>query len=147
MVFEQEKQDTPATRQLLINDTHIEPADERKNVVYKNGMPEQIVFHNLYNMEQSVIVTIEPMMVLGRRRSMRDSDITIDLADMNAAEFGVSHYHAMLLAFDNHIYIKDIDSLNGMMLNGKKMQPSREYLIDDRDILALGNLELKVEFV
>ena len=147
MVFETVNQETIETQQLVLNDTHIEPADERRKVVYENGVPAQIMFQNLSNKDQSVTIDMQPMTVIGRKRSMRDSEVTVDLNEMNAAVLGVSHYHAMMLAFDNHIYIKDLDSLNGMRLNGKQMQPSREYLIGNGDILALGNLELRIKFV
>ena len=52
----------------------------------------------------------------------------------------------MVLALDNHIYFKDLDSLNGMHLNGKRMTPSKEYIIDNGDILAFGHLEVKIQF-
>lgn len=147
MVFNQVKRETPETKQLILNDTHIESAEERNQVSYDKGIPEQVIFHCLHDKLLSVTFDINPINVIGRKRSMRDSQVTVDLTDMNADELGVSHYHAMMLAFDNHIYIKDLDSMNGMLLNGKRMQPSREYILVHGDILALGNLEVKIEFV
>lgn len=32
-------------------------------------------------------------MVIGRKASIRDYDVTIDLTDLNGAEAGVSRYH------------------------------------------------------
>lgn len=147
MVFQQMEDTSARTKQLYLNNTHIEPATQRKNVSYENGVPEKIIFHSMNDKGQSVIVEMGPITVIGRKRSMRDYEVNVDLTDLNAGALGVSHYHAMMLAFDNHIYIKDINSMNGMLLNGKRMQPSREYIIMDRDIIALGNLELKIEFV
>lgn len=146
MVFNHVKYETPPTKQLVLNNTHIEVANDRDHIVYENGVPQQITFQCLHDKDLSVTFDTIPINVVGRSRSMRDAQVTVDLTDMNAAELGVSHYHAMMLAFDNHIYIKDIDSINGMLLNGKRMQPAKEYLIADGDIVAFGNLEVKIQF-
>jgi pSer/pThr/pTyr-binding forkhead associated (FHA) protein len=147
MIFKQTTTETPATKQLFLNNTNIAPADERHHIPYANGMPDQLIFNSLSNPEHMLTFDLNSIMVIGRKRSMRDYEVNIDLADLNGAELGVSRYHAMLLALDNHIYIKDIESMNGMRLNGKQMTPSKEYIIDIGDIIAFGNLEVKIQFI
>jgi len=146
MVFQQSTEIVPSTRQLSISNTNITTADERANIVYKNGFPTHLILRSTQDKDLMISTEIEPMMVIGRKASIRDYDVTIDLTDLNGAEAGVSRYHVMVLALDNHVHMKDIDSLNGSLLNGKRMTPSKEYIIDDGDIIALGNLELHVEF-
>lgn len=146
MIFKQTTYEAPTTKQLILNNTNITPADERHHIFYDGGIPDRLIFNSLSNPQQSLTVNLSPIMVIGRKRSMRDYEVNIDLTDLNAAEFGVSRYHAMVLALDNHIYFKDLDSLNGMRLNGKRMIASKEYIIDNRDIIAFGQLEVKIQF-
>lgn len=146
MLFKQTTYETPVTKQLILTNTQITPADERQYIFYDDGIPDRLIFNCMSDKQQSLIVDLAPIMVIGRKRSMRDYEVNVDLTDLNAAELGVSRYHAMVLALDNHIYFKDLDSLNGMHLNGKRMTPSKEYIIDNGDILAFGHLEVKINF-
>jgi FHA domain len=146
MIFKQTTNETPITKHLALNNTGITPADERQGIFYDDGIPDRLIFNCLNNKQQSIMTDLTPIMVIGRKRSMRDYEVNIDLTDLNAADLGVSRYHAMILALDNHIHIKDLDSLNGMRLNGKRMMPSKEYIIDHGDIIAFGRLEVKIQF-
>lgn len=146
MIFKQVTPQAIETKQLILNDTHIELADDRNHITYPNGIPKQIIFNDLKHKFDSVTIETNSIIVIGRKRSMRDYEVNVDFTDMDGATLGVSHYHAMMLIFDSAIYIKDLDSLNGMRLNGKRLQPSKEYLIDNGDILAFGNLEVKIQF-
>ena len=146
MVFKEESHQAPSTKQLLINNTQMDHADERHDIFYDGGIPNRLIFKSLADTQQRLTFDLVPIMVIGRKRSMGDYDVNIDLTAMNAATLGVSRYHAMLMAFDNHIYIKDLESMNGVLLNGKRMIPSKEYVIDNGDIIAFGNLEVRVQF-
>lgn len=146
MVFSQHTEVVPSTRQLAINNTNIAQADDRANVTYEKGIPSQLILRATADSDQAIRIDISLMMVIGRKDSIRDHEVNVDLTDFNASKAGVSRYHAVLLALDNYIYLKDIDSLNGSLLNGKRMTPSREYIIMDRDIVAFGNLEFRIEF-
>ena len=147
MVFSEHTEVIPSTQQLVIHNTNITQADDRAGIAYEKGIPTHLVLRSTTTSEHMISVELSPMMVIGRKASMRDYEVTIDLTDFNATKSGVSRYHAVLLALDNHIYLKDIDSLNGSLLNGKRMTPSKEYIIMDRDIVAFGNLEVRIEFV
>ena len=146
MIFKQTTQETPTTKQLILSNTNITPADERQDLIYPKGIPDKITFNSLSDKKSKKTIDLSPIMVIGRKHNMRDYEVNLDFADFNGAELGVSRYHAMILALDNRIHIKDLDSLNGMRLNGRKMIPSKEYIIDNGDILAFGNLEVKIEF-
>lgn len=146
MVFRAITEKAPATKQLLFHKIHLADGDERQNIVYTEGIPDQIHLYPPHAPEKFITVEVIPIMVVGRKRSMRDYDVTLDLTDLNGSEYGVSRYHAMLLALDDHIIIKDIDSLNGTKINGKRVEALKEYVIDDEDILTFGDLDLKVKF-
>jgi len=146
MIFKQTTQETPTTKQLILNNTTIAPAEDHRTVNYAKGLPNQITFASLRHTQFTKTIDLAPILVIGRKHSMRDYEVNIDFADFNGAELGVSRYHAMLLTLDNLIHIKDLESLNGMRLNGKKLTPSKEYIIDNGDIIAFGSLEVKIEF-
>lgn len=146
MIFKQTTQETPTTKQLVLNKTAIAPADSRDDIVYDGGIPDRLIFNSLSDKDHIKTIELNPIMVIGRKRNMRDYEVNVDLTDMNGAELGVSHFHAMVLVLDSLIHIKDLESLNGMRLNGRQMTPSKEYIIDNGDILAFGNLEVKVKF-
>ena len=147
MVLVKEIKRVPVTRQLRLTNTHVDFAEDRTSIATDNRIPRQLELHAIHDGDHMITVDISPMMVIGRKRSMRDYEVNIDLTNLNGAEAGVSRYHAMMLALDNHIYVKDIDSLNGSLLNGKRMTPSKEYILMDGDIVAFGKLELRVIFV
>lgn len=138
----------PETRQLLIDKTHIATADNYDNQQYdERGVPTSLILRSTHDKRHTLVVDVEPMMVIGRKHSMRDSEVTIDLTNFDAVESGVSRYHAMLLAFDDHLCLKDIGSLNGTLLNGKRMVTSRDYKVTHGDTITLGELELVIEFM
>ncbi|GEM_PF-1171600 len=148
MVFSQQTDEkVPATRQLIINNTAVQPADERHGIVYANGIPNYIMLRSISEPEHFLKIEVSPMIVIGRKQSMRDSQVDVDLADFNGSEAGVSRYHAMMLALDSYIYLKDIDSLNGSLLNGKQLMASKEYIITEGDIVAFGRVEFSIEFL
>lgn len=146
MTFEQVSTQTPITRQLIINHTQVAPTDDRATLWYDDGTPTSLILRSTANNDHMIIVKVKPMMVLGRKSSIRDYEVNIDLTELQAVDFGVSRYHAMMLALDNRICIKDLNSLNGTFLNHKRMLPSAEYVIVDGDTVALGELELLIEF-
>jgi len=94
-----------------------------------------------------ISVEISPMMVIGRRNSMKDMEVAVDLSGFDAYQMGVSRYHAMILTLDNRVTIKDLNSLNGTRLNNLDLQPSREYLLEHGDKISFGQLNFLVSFV
>lgn len=137
----------PKTKQLVFHNIHLASDDERQGIIYNDGIPDRLMLSIPDQSTHTILVDLNPIMVIGRKRSMRDYEVTIDLTDLHAAEYGVSRYHAILMAMDNHIIIKDIDSLNGTYLNGKRLEALKEYVIDDEDMITFGDLNLKVSFI
>lgn len=51
---------------------------------------------------------------------------------------GVSRMHANLIRRGTHVYIVDLNSTNGTLLNGKRLESGQEYEIHPGDIIAIA---------
>jgi hypothetical protein len=67
-----------------------------------------------------------------------DADVNLDY--FTAAESGVSRKHAMLRFSETQLYLIDMESTNGSLLNGLQMSPSRAYPLTNRDVITFGQL-------
>ncbi len=79
-------------------------------------------------------VSREPLVFIGR-------DATCHL---NSVEAGVSDRHAAIERREDGYYIRDLDSANGVRVNG---QPVKQQRLASGDELELGSLRLKFEIV
>lgn len=95
----------------------------------------------------AIRVEMRPYLVIGRKSSMNDRDININLAPVGGLEHGVSRYHAMVLSLSGYLTVKDLNSRNGTYLNGQALLPMKEYLLRHGDRLSIAGLELRVVFV
>jgi hypothetical protein len=68
----------------------------------------------------------------------------IDLHSHDAYEQGVSRIHAEVRLESDGIYIVDLDSANGTMINGKPLEPQRPALVHHGDIVQLGRLRTQL---
>lgn len=121
-------------------------APQRRPHILDNQIPSSIRFvtqdlSNIFSIE------VEPVMVIGRRNSIKDKEVAIDLSDFDAYELGVSRFHAMILTLDNRVTIKDLNSLNGTRLNNMDLQPAQEYILEHGDKITFGQLTFMVAFV
>ena len=97
------------------------------------------------SMAAALDVEAQESMILGR--SYPNAIVDIDLTPYQAADFGVSRQHAMLVPDGEGFLIRDLESSNGTILNGEKLDPTRVYKIHDGDMLFLGRLALTVRFL
>jgi pSer/pThr/pTyr-binding forkhead associated (FHA) protein len=68
----------------------------------------------------------------------------IDLQSHDAYEQGVSRIHAEVRLEPDGIYIVDLDSANGTLINGKPLEPQRPALVHHGDIVQLGRLRTQL---
>lgn len=59
---------------------------------------------------------------------------------------GISRAHAELLEKENTLFVKDLCSKNGTFLNGQRLIPNREYVLEPNDHLKLADTELMIQF-
>lgn len=126
--------------------TNFQEAPHRRLHVLDNRVPCAIRFITA-DLDQVATVKVTPMMVIGRRSSMKDMDIVFDLSDYDGHKMGVSRYHSMIITLDNRVTIKDLNSLNGTRLNGLDLNPLQEYILEHGDTVSFGKLGFLVAFV
>ena len=68
----------------------------------------------------------------------------IDLSPYQAYAAGVSRLHAVIKRDISRIIFIDLGSANGTYINGKRLNPNVEQVINHGDIIALGKLKLQV---
>jgi pSer/pThr/pTyr-binding forkhead associated (FHA) protein len=68
----------------------------------------------------------------------------VDLSTYDAFSQGVSRLHVSLKITKNGVVVNDLGSSNGTRVNGKKIIPHVEYLINHGDTLALGKFKFQI---
>jgi hypothetical protein len=81
---------------------------------------------------------------LGRSAEGQPISPDIDLSSYRAYEYGVSRLHASLKIWKDQVSITDLGSVNGTMVNGKKIPPHEPVNLSHGDLLALGKLKIQV---
>lgn len=94
-----------------------------------------------------IAVDLDHPLVLGRQPHCTENQIPIDLSFINVAQTGISRTHATLEQVNGQIHIKDHNSLNGTYLNKTELYPMRDYVVQDGDVLMLGDIEIQIRFV
>jgi pSer/pThr/pTyr-binding forkhead associated (FHA) protein len=61
-------------------------------------------------------------------------------------DLNVSRIHLAFLADGKNLYLEDLGSSNGTLLNDVRIQPQKRYPLSDGDIVQLGDTKLKMEF-
>lgn len=68
----------------------------------------------------------------------------IDLSPYQAYAAGVSRLHAVIKRDGARIIFIDLGSANGTYVNGKRLVPNVEQVLNHGDVVALGKLKLQV---
>jgi CheY-like chemotaxis protein len=89
-------------------------------------------------------LSVDDEVVLGRMDPKRTIPHLFDLTPYGAADYGVSRKHAALRWQGPQLYIYDLSSDNGTILNGARLEPNLDYRLKDGDKLYLGHLGLTV---
>ncbi len=77
---------------------------------------------------------------IGRQDPESEQFPEMDLAEYNAHIFGVGRKHARVTIQSGQVYIEDLDSVNGTMVNQKRILPARPTLLKDGDEVRLGKM-------
>jgi CheY-like chemotaxis protein len=89
---------------------------------------------------------VHETMLIGRADPQSGILPAVDLGPHNAQARGVSRQHAVVMAQENRIAVKDLGSVNGTRLNGFPLLPNREYRLRHGDELEIGQMRLQVRF-
>jgi pSer/pThr/pTyr-binding forkhead associated (FHA) protein len=68
----------------------------------------------------------------------------IDLGMYHAYDSGVSRMHAEVLLESDGVYVLDLESANGTLVNGKRVEPQRSVAVRHGDVIQLGRLRLQL---
>jgi hypothetical protein len=91
------------------------------------------------NSEKPIRLMILGDVVLGRTEA---ADVSLD--DYGGIKKGVSRRHALLRPTPNQLYIIELGSTNGTLLNGLALGPGMARPLHNEDVITLGDLRLTV---
>jgi hypothetical protein len=96
---------------------------------------------------QQVSVPVAEVVTIGRVSDVHDdSRPDVDLGPFGAGDKGVSRKHVKIKRKNILVYVADLGSTNGTLLNGRRLIPNAERLLRNGDELQLGRLKVKVKF-
>jgi len=82
--------------------------------------------------------------IMGRVSEGQSMIPDIDLNPFQAFESGVSRIHAAIRVNEDAVLITDLGSVNGIRINGVKIEANIPQLVRDGDQVSLGKLKLLV---
>jgi hypothetical protein len=68
----------------------------------------------------------------------------IDLTTDGALEKGVSRRHAKITRKGTELFLEDLGSVNGTLLNGKRLTPYLPHALNDQDEIRVGRLLVRI---
>ncbi|MBI5935009.1 MAG: FHA domain-containing protein [Chloroflexi bacterium] len=81
---------------------------------------------------------------LGRLSESQPVVPDLDLSPHQAYAAGVSRLHASIKRDGKRVAIMDLGSANGTYINGKRLTPQTERLLNHGDVVALGKFKFQV---
>jgi pSer/pThr/pTyr-binding forkhead associated (FHA) protein len=71
----------------------------------------------------------------------------VDLGPFGAQDAGVSRRHAVLWGTEDGLYVRDLGSTNGTLVNGFKLQPKMSYKLRNGDRIEVGQMQCTLQVV
>ena len=97
--------------------------------------------------DEQVTVPVAEIITIGRISDIPDdTHPDVDLGPYGAGEKGVSRKHIKIKRKNILVYVADLGSTNGTLLNGRRLIPNAERLLRNGDELQLGHLKIRVKF-
>lgn len=110
------------------------------------GTPDQVILHLQDSNRRFEIDMFDAPVILGRADPRIGFEPEVELTPYDALKLGVSRRHAIISWSNNGVTIEDLDSSNGTFLNGHRLSPHFRRLLRDGDLVALGELVMRVYF-
>jgi hypothetical protein len=119
------------------------PLDRKKTAAYAKDLD---TWASLHLLESGQILPLgdRTEFTLGRVSEAQPIMPDIDLTPYQAYASGVSRLHAVLKREGKRVLVMDLGSSNGSYLNGKRLKPNTEQVINHGDMLALGKLKIQI---
>lgn len=113
----------------------------------KNGnkhLPQRLRFW-IETRDNQLELPLHDALMIGRQG--KTVSVDVDLSPYDAHHKGISRQHAQIEISSGRVMLRDVGSVNGTRLNGKKLVPDYVYEIHDGDIVQLGMMAVRVFFV
>lgn len=68
----------------------------------------------------------------------------VDLDAFGAQDQGISRLHAEIRLEEDGVHVVDLDSVNGTLVNGKRLEPQEPRRLRHKDVIQLGRLRLQL---
>lgn len=109
-----------------------------------SGTPDAVV--SLYMVDSGQIIHLagRTEFTLGRVADNQPILPDVDFSPYEAYAQGVSRLHSSLKIINQRVVITDLGSSNGTRVNGQKIMPHIDYLLNHGDVVALGKLKIQV---
>jgi FHA domain-containing protein len=101
----------------------------------------------IIDIDIQIVFDLRESIVLGRSYPHPELFDGIDLSPYSAYESGVSRNHAIIKQKDDSVLLVDNDSVNGTLLNGKKLVGNTTYPLKSGDQVRFGKLDVRFEFL
>jgi hypothetical protein len=105
---------------------------------------QHVLLHFTQSDEWLTLTQSAKFYVLGRAIPITDN--VIDFTPYGAENSGVSRRHAILTIDEEHVWLADLESVNGTFLNGHRLEPNKRAIVRDGDEIEMGHLRLHVYF-
>lgn len=89
-------------------------------------------------------VKVRDVMTVGRGIGAGAPDV--DLTPFDAHKHGVSRRHAIIMARNKFLTIRDLNSTNNTFLNGLRLTPDQDVPLEHGDHIRFGRLETQVRY-
>ena len=91
--------------------------------------------------------TLDREISIGRLDPATATFPDIDLTNDEALEKGVSRRHAKITRKGTELYLEDLGSVNGTLLNGKRLTPYLPHALSNRDEIRIGRLLMRIHLI
>lgn len=140
--------------QLTVGDSPTRSINTSKVTAPVGGTPPPVVqsvladnaWASLHLMESGQILSLSTRneYTMGRLSEGQPVVPDLDLSPFQAYAAGVSRLHASIKRDGKRVVVMDLGSANGTYVNGKRLTPQTERLLNHGDVVALGKFKFQV---
>ena len=125
--------------------THLlEPSRLDQELAPKYAAPCWLIIRDS---QRRISLPITGEVVLGRFDPYMKVPLDVDLTYEDRKTMSVSRRHAQIIGVDGRHTIEDLQSSNGLFINGVRAIPSRAHQLQPGDRISLGGLEMRYDRV
>jgi len=131
----------------FLGDIVIEEVAESGAPTFASSQPPWRVALDILDANVQLVFDLRDSVILGRSYPQTTLFEGIDLSPFDAYKSGLSRNHAALLLEGGSVIIRDLESMNGTALNGKRLDPKHSYILNSGDRINLAKLKLRIRFL